>query len=99
MDAIAAHAIPDHERLRAAMDRRRRSRSAPERIVERLLGLDIKLRQYELGKQFCDGVVDRAGIEGLNAVWKSPEMLPSADELERPEAWLGRTRPGSAAAA
>jgi coenzyme F420 biosynthesis associated uncharacterized protein len=99
MDAIAAAAIPDHERLRAAMDRRRRSRSAPERIVERLLGLDIKLRQYELGKRFCDAVVARAGIDGLNAVWKAPEMLPSAHELERPDAWLGRTRPGSAAAA
>jgi coenzyme F420 biosynthesis associated uncharacterized protein len=99
MDAIAEQAIPDHERLRAAMDRRRRSRSAPERIVERLLGLDIKLKQYELGKSFCDAVVDRAGIGGLNLVWNSPEMLPSAHELERPEAWLGRTRPGSAAAA
>ena len=51
MDAIAAEYIPDHEKLRAAMDRRRRSRSAPQRIIERLLGFDVKLRQYEQGKQ------------------------------------------------
>ena len=36
------------------MDARRRSRSAPERLIERLLGLDMKMRQYEQGKVFCD---------------------------------------------
>ena len=51
MDAIAAEVIPAHEQLREAMDRRRHSRSAPQRIIERLLGFDVKLRQYEQGKQ------------------------------------------------
>ena len=99
MDAIAAEAIPGHERLREAMDRRRRSRSAPERLVERLLGLDIKRRQYVVGKRFCDAVVSEAGVEALNAVWRAPEMLPSSHELEHPRAWLDRTGPGHAAAA
>jgi coenzyme F420 biosynthesis associated uncharacterized protein len=91
MDAIAVKAIPDHARLRAAMDARRRSRSAPERLIERLLGLNIKLQQYELGKSFCDTVAERAGIEGLNRVWEAPEALPTAEELERAGAWLERT--------
>jgi putative hydrolase len=91
MDAIAAQAIPDHARLRAAMDARRRSRSAPERLIERLLGLNIKLQQYELGKSFCDKVADKAGIEGLNRVWEAPDALPTTAELERPGAWLERT--------
>jgi putative hydrolase len=91
MDAIAATAIPDHERLRAAMDARRRSRSAPERVIERLLGLNIKLQQYELGKAFCDAVAREAGIEGLNRVWESPEALPTMAELSRPKVWLERT--------
>jgi coenzyme F420 biosynthesis associated uncharacterized protein len=99
MDEIARHTIPDHEKLRTAMDARRRSRSAPQRIVERLLGFDIKLRQYELGKRFCDAVAASAGIEGLNRVWESPEALPSAEELEAPEAWLERLGPAPAAAA
>jgi coenzyme F420 biosynthesis associated uncharacterized protein len=91
MDAIAATAIPDHERLRAAMDARRRSRSAPERVIERLLGLNIKMQQYELGKAFCDAVAREAGIEGLNRVWESPEALPTTAELSRPQVWLERT--------
>jgi coenzyme F420 biosynthesis associated uncharacterized protein len=98
MDAIAADVIPDHEQLREAMDRRRRSRSAPQRIIERLLGFDVKLRQYELGKQFADAVAAEAGIEGLNRVWSSPEALPSADELQHPKSWLERTAPAASAA-
>jgi coenzyme F420 biosynthesis associated uncharacterized protein len=99
MDAIAADAIPGHDKLRAAMDARRQSRSAPQRIIERLLGLDIKLRQYELGKRFCDAVAAEAGTEGLNRVWESPEALPSPEELENPSSWLERLGPAPAAAA
>ncbi len=73
------------------MDRRRRSRSAPERILQRLLGMDLKLRQYELGKAFCDTVVASGGIERLNDVWEAPEAIPSLSELEQPESWLART--------
>jgi coenzyme F420 biosynthesis associated uncharacterized protein len=93
MDAIAAEYIPDHEKLRAAMDRRRSSRSAPQRMIERLLGFDVKLRQYEQGKRWADEVAASAGIEGLNRVWASPEALPSADELQHPRVWLKRTQP------
>ncbi|HEY1277330.1 MAG TPA: zinc-dependent metalloprotease [Thermoleophilaceae bacterium] len=97
MDAIGERHLPAHEHLRTAMDRRRSSRSAPERVLERLLGFDVKLRQYEVGKRFSDAVVERAGIEGLNRVWGAPEALPAPDELERPEAWLERTAPVKAA--
>src|SRR5919108_2105049 len=98
MDAIASEFIPGHEKLRAAMDKRRRSRSAPQRIIERLLGFDVKLRQYEQGKQWADAVAASAGIEGLNRVWASPEALPSADELQHPGQWLKRTTPAASAA-
>src|SRR5919197_6207127 len=40
MDAIGEQVLRDYERLREAMDRRRESRSAPQRIRERLLSLD-----------------------------------------------------------
>jgi putative hydrolase len=90
--------IPDHQQLREAMDRRRRSRSAPQRIIERLLGFDVKLRQYELGKKFADAVAAEAGIEGLNRVWSSPEALPTTDELQHPKSWLKRTEPTASAA-
>ena len=93
MDAIAAEVIPGHEQLREAMDRRRRSRSAPQRIIERLLGFDVKLRQYEQGKKWADAVVELGGMEGLNRVWSSAEAMPTPAELREPKQWLKRTEP------
>ena len=60
-------------------------------MLDRLLGMDLKLRQYEQGKAFCDAVVARAGIEGLNRVWISPETMPTVAELDDAVAWLART--------
>jgi coenzyme F420 biosynthesis associated uncharacterized protein len=97
MDALGAELLEAYDGLRAAMDRRRKSRSAPERMLERLLGLDLKMRQYERGKRFCDAVAARGGLDALNRVWEGPDSLPSASELERPEAWLERVA-GSAPA-
>ena len=92
MDALGATLVPGYERLRDAMDRRRRSRSAPERLLQKLLGLELKLRQYEQGKTFCDAVVDEAGIDGLNAVWRAPADMPTPAELDDPGAWIRRVR-------
>jgi coenzyme F420 biosynthesis associated uncharacterized protein len=92
MDAVGAEVLPSLDRLRAAMDRRRRSASAPARLLQRLLGLDLKLRQYQLGKAFCDAVVAREGIVALNRVWEAPGVIPTLAELEDPMAWMARTR-------
>jgi uncharacterized protein (DUF2342 family) len=59
-------------------------------MLQRLLGLEMKLRQYELGKKFCDAVVEAEGIEGLNQVWSSPAALPTPAELEDPDGWRRR---------
>jgi len=91
MDAVGAELLDDVGALRSAMDRRRQERSGLLRVVEKLIGLDLKLRQYELGKAFCDGVVAREGIEGLNRVWSQPEALPTHAELGDPAGWLART--------
>jgi coenzyme F420 biosynthesis associated uncharacterized protein len=91
MDAIGADVLPSLPRLRAAMTRRRESRGLPWRVLERLLGLEMKMRQYEVGRRFCDAVVQQGGREALARVWSGPEQLPSADELEHPARWLERT--------
>jgi coenzyme F420 biosynthesis associated uncharacterized protein len=99
MDSLSEEAIPGRDVLRAAMERRRRSRSAPELVIQRLLGFDIKMRQYELGKRFCDAVVGAAGIAVLDRVWEGPDALPSTYELEHSADWVARVGPAPAAAA
>ena len=91
MDAVGGRMLPSLPQLRAAMSRRRRTQSPLSRLVSRLLGLDLKMRQYELGKAFCDAVVEQGGVEALNRVWAGPHALPSPAELEDPAAWVRRT--------
>jgi uncharacterized protein (DUF2342 family) len=91
MDAVGAEVLPSLPKLRAAMTRRRESRGLPWRVLEKLLGLEMKLRQYEVGRRFCDAVVARAGTQALARVWTGPEQLPSGQELREPELWLTRT--------
>lgn len=90
MDAVGAEVLPSLERMRAAMTERRRTRAWPWRIVERLLGLEMKMRQYELGRAFCDAVVADGGPAALARVWESEQMLPSDEELQQPKRWLQR---------
>lgn len=99
MDAVGVEMLPAYAGLRAAMERRRQSRSAPEQILQRLLGLDMKMRQYELGRRFCDTVAEQGGIEGLGRVWSAPHALPTPRELTRPLAWIARIEREAALAA
>jgi coenzyme F420 biosynthesis associated uncharacterized protein len=91
MDAIGAEVIPAQAQLREALERRRMGRSGPMRLLEKVLGFELKLRQYRDGKRFCDAVVQKIGIEGLNRVWSAPHQLPTLAELGDPEAWIART--------
>lgn len=89
MDAAAA----DDESLammRKRMTARRARRGGLADVIARMLGLGMKLRQYELGKAWSDAVVAREGIRGLDRVWEAPERLPTLAELEAPDLWIDR---------
>jgi coenzyme F420 biosynthesis associated uncharacterized protein len=90
MDAVGAEVLPTLPRLRAAMNRRRSNKGLPWRVLERLLGLELKMRQYEVGRRFCDAVVDAGGPEALALAWSGPEALPQMSELEQPDVWMTR---------
>jgi coenzyme F420 biosynthesis associated uncharacterized protein len=91
MDAVGADLLPNLPALREAMERRRSDRSGFLRLLEKLIGMDLKLRQYEQGKAFCDAVVSLGGIEALNRAWSGPEALPKLSELDDALGWLART--------
>jgi coenzyme F420 biosynthesis associated uncharacterized protein len=94
MDAVGAEVLPSLPQLRAAMNRRRSDRGLPWRVLERLLGLELKLRQYEMGRRFCDAVVKDGGPQALARAWSGPEALPSSAEIEDPGLWIARMRAG-----
>ena len=93
MDAVGEQLLPNLPELREALDKRRRDRTGMLKLLEKLIGLDMKLRQYEQGKAFCDGVVAHAGIGSLNMAWSRPEAMPSIAELDDPRGWVARVTP------
>ena len=99
MDAVGEQQLPRLPELRASLERRRREQPPLVKLIGRMLGLELKLRQYKLGKAFCDTVVEAGGIEALNRAWATPANVPTAAELEDPKAWLVRTAPETPAPA
>jgi coenzyme F420 biosynthesis associated uncharacterized protein len=93
MDAVAPDLLPSLPKLREALDRRRRSQTGLSRLVARLLGLELKLRQYEQGKFFCDAIVRARGPDALQRMFSGPESLPTFQELSSPSAWVARVMP------
>jgi coenzyme F420 biosynthesis associated uncharacterized protein len=90
MDAVAPDLLPSLPKLREALDHRRKSQSGLSRLFGKLLGLELKLRQYEQGKYFCDTIVERAGTAALGHVFSDPAAVPTLEELRDPPSWLRR---------
>ena len=93
MNTAAVGHIGDLDRMRRALQERRRS-SGPEKAFQRAIGLESKVRQYDAGERFVRDVVDSVGWSGLNLVWRSEADLPTLDEIADPGRWLQRV-PGA----
>jgi coenzyme F420 biosynthesis associated uncharacterized protein len=92
MDGVGPSVVPTVQHIRDRFDQRRRDKGGPlERLLRRLLGMDLKALQYSQGRAFVGHVVDELGMEGFNRIWTSPETLPSKAEITDPDAWIQRT--------
>jgi coenzyme F420 biosynthesis associated uncharacterized protein len=88
MDRIGARELVGQARMSRALQARRNDpRTA---MFMRLVGLEMKMRQYQLGAEFITEVERRAGWAALDAAWARPENLPTLAEIEDPASWLYR---------
>ena len=76
--------------LRRKLDARRRGGDPLTKLIRRLLGFQLKRKQYEQGRAFFEYVARERGIEATARVWERPEHLPNANEFKNPERWLAR---------
>jgi coenzyme F420 biosynthesis associated uncharacterized protein len=90
MDGVGPEVIPSVEDIRAKFNRRRETGNPLEKAIRRLLGIEVKMRQYAEGHKFVHGVVERVGMEGFNKIFSSPLTLPRLEELGDPDAWVAR---------
>jgi len=90
MDAVGPQVVPSVAEIRERFNARRGSAGRVEQILRRILGIDLKMKQYAEGSRFVRTVVDEAGMAEFNKVWTSPQMLPTRAELASPADWLAR---------
>lgn len=90
MDRIGQGLVGSYSQITEAVRRRRVEASAQDRFVERLLGLEMTQAHFDRGTAFVEGVVERAGEEGLERLWASAALLPTPNEVDAPGLWLAR---------
>jgi coenzyme F420 biosynthesis associated uncharacterized protein len=88
MDRIGERYLVTQRRMSALLKRRRTDpRTA---ALLRFTGMEMKLKQYELGEKFVKSVEKRAGWKSVDLAWISPEALPTRSEIDNPDKWLVR---------
>ena len=98
MDRAGGDAIPSAPRFGQVLRSRRTEISGPAKVLQRLIGLEAKLAQYEQGERFIEAVERVGGTPYLNRAFESPTQLPTMAEIREPAKWMSRIEPLMAAA-
>ena len=83
-DARLVHAVA----LAEAIRRRRASGGPAERTFATLVGLELRPRMLREAAALWAGLAEARGTDGRDALWAHPDLLPTADDLENPDAFL-----------
>ena len=90
MDRAGDGLVPSAPRFGRVMRNRRKSARGFNRVFQRLIGLDAKIKQYAEGERFIEAVEEAGGPVLLNRVWEGPENVPGIAEIRSPEDWIAR---------
>ena len=90
MDRAGTDHIPSAGRFSATLRQRRQQSKPLIKLLQQASGLEAKLRQYEEGERFIEGVESLRGMGFLDKVWLGSERLPSLVEIRDPNVWVAR---------
>lgn len=88
MDRIGARVLVSQPRMARVLKARRRDPRFSAFL--RLIGLEMKMKQYELGERFMQAVERQGGFTAIDRLWLGPQNLPTLDEINNPSRWLER---------
>jgi putative hydrolase len=86
--AAAGERLSHADALAEAIRRRRATGGPAERTFATLVGLELRPRRLREATTIWQGLTDARGIEGRDALWAHPDLLPVADDLENPDAFV-----------
>ena len=96
MGRAGAGRIPSAERFHQVLHDRRQAGGAA-RLLQKMIGLEAKLRQYKEGEEFLEAVENAPGAS-VELLWRGPEWIPTLPEIKAPELWLSRVASAEPAA-
>ena len=87
----AADRLPGAEALRETLRRRRATGGPAEQTFATLVGLELRPRRLREAATLWRTLRERRGAEGRDELWRHPDLLPSADDLDDPEGFIRRS--------
>jgi putative hydrolase len=86
--AAARERLTHADALAEAIRRRRATGGPAERTFATLVGLELRPRRLREAATIWQGLTEARGIDGRDALWSHPDLLPAADDLENPEGFV-----------
>jgi putative hydrolase len=86
--AACATTLPTADRLGEAIRRRRAAGGPAERTFASLVGLEMRPRALREAASLWRQLREERGIDGRDALWAHPDLLPTADDIDDPGAFL-----------
>jgi putative hydrolase len=94
VDVVVAEALGDRlpgaEALRETLRRRRASGGPAEQTFATLVGLELRPRKLRAAADLWRRLTEAHDIERRDALWNHPDLLPTTEDLDSPEAFVDR---------
>ncbi len=90
MDRAGLDHVPSAELFSNTLRNRRASTKGMMKLIQRLLGIDAKMKQYAQGEAFIEAIEKVGGVEFIDRAWEGPHNLPSIQEIRDPQLWIDR---------
>jgi putative hydrolase len=94
VDEAARGQLPATGALRETVRRRRASGGPAEQTFATLVGLQLRPRRLREAAALWSTVSAARGIDGRDALWTHPDLLPGPDDLDDPAGFVSRTGAG-----
>jgi putative hydrolase len=87
VDRACADRLPEADRLAETFRRRRAAGGPAEQTFAALVGLELRPRRLREAANLWTVVTNHRGVEGRDAVWGHPDLLPTDDDFTNPQAF------------
>jgi len=88
--AAGTGSLPSIPALNETMRRRRATGAPSEQALASLVGLQMRPRRLRDAAALWALLADRRGIDGRDAIWAHPDLMPGSDDLDDPFAFVDR---------